>query len=1672
MAYLSYFRNWRHRFAFMLSVLLTFSLVTPGMVGLPTIGKATAADVSTVTSNTYQLAPMDDVFVQGGKNGANNYNTGTEASYLRVKKDASADNSRQSFLKFNVSELPTNLLSAKLYIYGRITESITTPVNLTLYDVPVPGWQEEALTWNTKPELGTPIRTSVFDSSNNTEEYKVFDLTEYIQAQMASGRSEIGIGLYDSSRMFRFFSKESANPPYIEIVTGTAVLAEVSMEADKTKLGLMDQAQLTLKGKMNQGAAADLSKAQIVYTSDKPEIATVDSTGKVTPVGAGKASITALVTMDGVSLSASVAFTVVNYSNVLKLNPSDDAYVRDGTYAGDNLNTTEPFLRVKDHTDPSFDRNVFLKYNLNSVQGGIISAKLRMYGAVTDSPATDTDVTLYTVVDDNWQENTVTWRTKPAIGEQLLAFHVPLTDLAWYEIDVTEYLKEQLAGDHQVSFGMADSPRMFKFADRTQAGLEPHLEIISFDPNGTPMLANVELNSDKVNLGLGDTAQLTPIAQMTNGSQNNLSQASVVYTSSNPSVLTVSPTGAVNAISYGKATVTIKVTLGDVTMSAQTELTVAPGVVLLPVDDATVKNGAEAGQNFGSSQDLMVKSGVAENESLLKFDLTSLQGRVTGAKLYVYGSVTGGNDSILNVNRVTDDSWKESSVTWNSKPGIVPGDVVAQLPVNRNLKWNETDITSSIQSQMFGDQIASLSIGNDSSLDAEIRMNSKDHVKFRPFIKVQTESVSLVPISQEADKIQIEAGQNASVTVTVKAEAAQSVKAFDVSLNYNADLLTLEKAELGEAFGPYRSYSDLAYTDVNGALRIRGGLIGNTDQGVDGQSELVKLTFRTKGKDGVATFVANGSETKVVIAKADVTGGGVAIDDVALVARAFGKSAGQPGYDAKLDMNKDGSIDKKDLDYVSEFIFKKNFTAPIITMDSKPETSNTNTYKLNGKVNELAKVKVNGKEVALNEDFTFQTDVILADRVTLMRVEAVDADGNESVPVQWEVRMEGLQAVVKVSDEQIGKSMKYVGYNQGHYMPGSNTSGWVEYSGVNAMRFWASPQLYTLPEDVDAGAGMSTVEDFDAKKAALRSNPEASLYINWASIRDKIENMTYPGTNKYNIKYVLGEFERLNITPVAMLHSTSWNDSWAEKWQQWQKYYAMTFIMSQLGDVEMYAFVNEPNHSNQNMDVETYIRALKIASDAIRTAIEDVNRLKGKHLTAHVIAPGTAGSPEGLYGQQTMQNLYTDYHDRKVASPIFDTFANQQYSNPDNFFGEQVDKMKTMMKEYAPNGEVLPIIYTEFGRYTTAVYDRIPETLDTPYVLRDIASIYGTTMEHGVNGMMAFKFSNTVTGTYPNGYKSGHHYVSNEGVNNIRGTKRTAEVVRLFAKGFKDERPLYKTDVITPDVEYKAYTSYDSVSGNYYIWMPQPSDTEAYNLVLDLADLDVAAGTPVTIEEVSEQRIGEVVYQSELPNSKQVALKQPKQSAWLITIPKGAALSKTKVATSGDAYVEGGTSAGINFGHETTMKVRLNESANGQASYIQFNPNQLNPDAVKRAFLNVEAIGEGPINFHIYGFSGGNWNEQQLTWANAPHLDGATGTMKDVGSEVHIVGQMTVQGNKSQQVDVTDFIQKHSEAGKPFTFVLIRENRFNGDSDQGRGAAFATKDAADSLKAPTLELWQ
>jgi hypothetical protein len=216
---------------------------------------------------------------------------------------------------------------------------------------------------------------------------------------------------------------------------------------------------------------------------------------------------------------------------------------------------------------------------------------------------------------------------------------------------------------------------------------------------------------------------------------------------------------------------------------------------------------------------------------------------------------------------------------------------------------------------------------------------------------------------------------------------------------------------------------------------------------------------------------------------------------------------------------------------------------------------------------------------------------------------------------------------IKVENKVIGKSMKYVGYNQGYYMPGSNASGWIEYSGVNSLRIWTSLNSYVPLSAVQVDKTLVNVEEFDRRKAELRNNPEINKYLKWGVLLPIYTKPEEASTNPMVLNYVLAELKRLKVDPVVQVSGTDFNDQWSNKWQQWQRFYALAYYMAKTGDVTKLALQNEPNHRNSGpMKLDQWISAMQIVSDALTSAIDDVNKKYGKNLKAQMVGPVTAGN--------------------------------------------------------------------------------------------------------------------------------------------------------------------------------------------------------------------------------------------------------------------------------------------------------------------------------------------------------------------------------------------------------------------------------------------------------------
>ncbi|MEO6915427.1 MAG: discoidin domain-containing protein [Chitinophagaceae bacterium] len=793
-----------------------------------------------------------------------------------------------------------------------------------------------------------------------------------------------------------------------------------------------------------------------------------------------------------------------------------------------------------------------------------------------------------------------------------------------------------------------------------------------------------------------------------------------------------------------------------------------------------------------------------------------------------------------------------------------------------------------------------------------------------------------------------------------------------------------------------------------------------------------------------------------------------------------------------------------------------------------------------------------------------------------------------------------------VSDEQAGRTMKYVGYNQGYYMPGSNASGWLEYSRANSLRVWTSLNSYVPLTAVQVDKSVDGVEEFDRRKNQLRSSPENNVFLKWDTLlplyssTEKASN-----TNPMVLDYVLQELKRLGVDALLQINSTDFTGTWSNKWQQWQRYYALTYHAAKTGDVTMFAMQNEPNHKASGpMKLDQWISGMQIVSDAIKSAIEDVNKAFGKHLKPRMIGPVTAGNnPEWWIA--VAKNLRTDYHGNKIDDDLLGIFSTHSYNSPAAGYVNRVAGIKQLLAENEPGGKSLPVVFTEIGRWMNSYLIDKEETMDSPSLFTEWAGIYTNNTRNGAYGMWAFKFSNTASDTYTRGVKSGHHFTwqgkrivedayinlaknkltktsgntagwpsknvtdenksddsawrslvtdapkwieidlggmqtlgsaviytgsaggeytapdrvknfslqyftndqwkdipgctekgnkyaqvfdifteavttaklrfisSDPGMIKVReikvfakgdgpgpeqnnydisGIQRTGEVVRLFAKGFKDERPLFQTEISVTDENFDVLSSYDSVTTNYYFWLVQRGQNND-KITLDLSGLKIPAGAVASIETVGPAFYGEVTSLINVSAKGRLEFILHPQSVALLTI-SGNSSGRKMIAPVSQAYVSAGKNAGQRLGNNKKLLVSLDASKpeNNHVTFIRWDVEKENLQNARKIIFHVKGRfekGTTPFRLHVYAILGANWTND-LTWNTAPQLDSKEALIKDVGQKAFVAGEIAFTGMETDHMlDVTDLLKKHAD--KNTTFVLVRETRQLGDDeDKGR----------------------
>ncbi|WP_221393417.1 ELWxxDGT repeat protein [Dyadobacter sp. NIV53] len=164
------------------------------------------------------------------------------------------------------------------------------------------------------------------------------------------------------------------------------------------------------------------------------------------------------------------------------LGPLADATVRN-TPNNDTNYGTAATLEIKSGSLPSYERNIYLKFSLEGISQ-VGTAKLRMYGSNVQS-SSNVSLAAYGVPRDGWAETDINWSNAPiAPGEPLGSVNVN-NSAKYYEIDVTAFVKSQLAEDKIVGLFItnpANQNSQLTFNSRENAANPPQLIINAVSP--------------------------------------------------------------------------------------------------------------------------------------------------------------------------------------------------------------------------------------------------------------------------------------------------------------------------------------------------------------------------------------------------------------------------------------------------------------------------------------------------------------------------------------------------------------------------------------------------------------------------------------------------------------------------------------------------------------------------------------------------------------------------------------------------------------------------------------------------------------------------------------------------------------------------------------------------------------------------------------------------------------------------------------------------------------------------------------------------------------------------------------------------------------------------------------------------------------------------------------
>jgi parallel beta-helix repeat protein len=164
--------------------------------------------------------------------------------------------------------------------------------------------------------------------------------------------------------------------------------------------------------------------------------------------------------------------------------------------------------------------------------------------------------------------------------------------------------------------------------------------------------------------------------------------------------------------------------------------------------------------------------------------------------------------------------------------------------------------------------------------------------------------------------------------------------------------------------------------------------------------------------------------------------------------------------------------------------------------------------------------------------------------------------------------------------------------------------------------------------------------------------------------------------------------------------------------------------------------------------------------------------------------------------------------------------------------------------------------------------------------------------------------------------------------------------------------------------------------------------------------------------------------------------------------------------------VEADRSVEGNLGTENRMRLKRSGSGTtARIGYFKFEVNDA--EQVRSAELRLSAMltpsnaDDAKLEYEVYGLTDDTWQENELTWKNAPN-HGDKGEITGVGESAILLGTITLSEkiDKTYKLDVTSFVQSQTDG---VITLMIADNK-----GQNGNIALYTKEKGDAELQPAL----